>query len=213
MSPQVLSRVCHGPQLPDSTTQNLHNLTFKPALLPNHRRHRVVGADYPGMVPHSGSSVRGTLVSGLNDGDIYRLDIFEGPEYGRFRVTAKLLPAEVEARITKSAIGDGVLAGHVEDHDFTTEMEAETYIWTAPREELHQDEWDFDEFVREKMWRWIGHEAENEGEFEELDGAVAAQADAGPAGDPTRGRGLNGDITWALDHSERESNKVLRSAV
>jgi hypothetical protein len=212
MSPRVLSRVCHGPDLPDSTTRDLHNLTFKPALLPNHRRHRVKSADYPGMVPHASSSVRGTLVAGLNDGDMYRLDIFEGSEYSRQRVTVKLLPAEVEARITKSAIGDGVLAGHVADEEFVTEVPAETYIWTAPREDLQEEEWDFDQFVREKMWRWVGRQAEEEGEFEELDGAVAVQADGTGIEDPTRGRGLNGSISKVLDEKEKQE-EVLRSAV
>jgi hypothetical protein len=38
----------------------------------------VLGVDYPGVVPHSGKSVRGTLVQNLTLKDVDRLDAFEG---------------------------------------------------------------------------------------------------------------------------------------
>ena len=41
----------------------------------------------------------------------------------------------------------------------------ETYIWIAKREELEEREWDFDEFVREKMRRWVGEDKEYDGEL------------------------------------------------
>jgi hypothetical protein len=39
------------------------------------------------------------------------------------------------------------------------EVEAETYIWIAPRSRLEESEWDFVEFIRDKLERWVGKEA------------------------------------------------------
>jgi hypothetical protein len=44
----------------------------------DHERHRVLGVDYPGVVPRQGKSVRGTLVQNLTRADAARLDAFEG---------------------------------------------------------------------------------------------------------------------------------------
>lgn len=89
MAPQVLSRVCHG----SHPSHNLSAFTVQPALLHAHRRHRVKGADYPAILPTSNSSdsVRGTFVTGLTDGDLWRLDIFEGSEYERRKVRCTLI--------------------------------------------------------------------------------------------------------------------------
>lgn len=43
------------------------------------------------------------------------------------------------------------------------EVEAETYVWTADKAGLEDGEWDFGVFVREKMGRWVGASAEDEG--------------------------------------------------
>src|SRR5271170_6703658 len=45
----------------------------------------------PAIVPCTGSSVRGSVVTGLTQGDIYRLDIFEGDQYLRKKVKVKVL--------------------------------------------------------------------------------------------------------------------------
>ena len=98
-------------------------------------------------------SVRGTLVHGLTDGDIWRLDIFEGSEYIRQTVTVYPL-------IT---IGDDLGYGNVEE-----EMgeDVETYVWIAREDHLEETEWDFKDFIRDKMWRWAGKESEKEGEYD-----------------------------------------------
>lgn len=139
MAPAVLHRVIHGTPTPEPWQRDL--LTITPALLPGHVRHRVANADYPAVMPASGStpsstaaSVRGTFVTGLTDGDIWRLDIFEGDEYARRDVRVRLLSGEEEGE----------------------EKVAQTYIWIAGEERLEKEEWDFDEFVREKMGRWVG---------------------------------------------------------
>ena len=149
MAPQVLHRVCHGGSQPDNPIYKAHNLKSYPAILHNHRRHRVKGADYPAIVPHEGSKVRGTYVTGLTAADIWRLDIFEGSEYRRDHVKPRIL----------THIGDEDGKGNVEGE----EVQAETYIWCSSPRGLEAREWDFGEFQREKMRFWVG--AEGEGEY------------------------------------------------
>ncbi|KAF2403046.1 hypothetical protein EJ06DRAFT_528011 [Trichodelitschia bisporula] len=181
MDPDVLHRVCHGPRLPNSTTSN--TLTTRPALLPAHRRRRVRHADYPAVTPNPDSTVCGTLVVGLTDGDMWRLDLFEGGEYSR-------RPVKVRPIIS----GDMDNPWAEADLELGPEVEAETYIWCAPEMDLEDREWDFAEFVALKKVRWVGAGGETGGEYNEVDEAVkAAKAD-----DPTRGRGLNGSISKAL---------------
>jgi len=190
MAPEVLSRVCHG------THQSTRNpdMAVRPAILHSYRRHKVVDADYPAILPHtsSPSSVRGTVVSGLTDGDMWRLDIFEGDEYERRRVKVRAL----------TTVGDESGKGNVEGE----EVECETYVWIAGEELLEDEEWDFGEFVREKMHRWAGIEGEKE--YKEVDEAVR-QAEK----DPTGGRGLNGHIGLAVEASREEAREALTSAV
>lgn len=150
MAPKVLHRVCYGSSNPDPSQASL--LTVCPAILPGYTRHKVRFCDYPAIVPSSnGSAVRGTYVRGLTDGDIWRLDIFEGIQYSRKQVKIKLL----------FAVGDEPGRGSVEGE----EVEVETYIWTAGKEELEESEWEFEKFTREKMKRWIGEDEEYQGEF------------------------------------------------
>jgi hypothetical protein len=147
MAPEVLHRVCHGSPTPQPWQKNL--LTIRPAVLPSYTRHKVRHCDYPAIIPTPSASVRGTLVTGLNDGDIWRLDIFEGSEYIRKKVKVKVLE--------KAGNDHGV--GNVTGE----EVEAETYVWTADRSGLEEGEWDFGVFVKEKMGRWVGANAEDEG--------------------------------------------------
>lgn len=86
--------------------------------------------------------MRGTFVSGLTEGDIWRLDIFEGAEYARRKVRLRVLS------------------------DAGEEFEvAETYVWVAGREKLEGGEWDFEAFRREKMGAWVGGGKEADGGF------------------------------------------------
>ena len=82
-------------------------------------------------------------MTGLTDADLWRLDIFEGDEYERVKVRCRLLV-------------DG-------NDDVGEEVEVETYVWIAGEERLEAQEWDFEEFRREKMKFWAG--SEGEGEF------------------------------------------------
>ncbi|KAI4279203.1 MAG: hypothetical protein LQ337_000438 [Flavoplaca oasis] len=186
MEPQVLYRVCYGTSTPTSFQKSL--LSFRPALLHEHRRHRVLQHDYPAIVPQQCSSVRGTYVHGLTDGDLYRLDIFEGEEYERRRVKINIL--EIEG----NEAGEGNVEGE--------EVDVETYIWVAGKTKLEDREWDFAEFRREKMRNWITSSEE----YDEVDEAVKNHAN-----DPTGGRGLNGSITERLE--AKKEDQVLSSAV
>jgi hypothetical protein len=53
----------------------------------------------------------------------------------------------------------GDLSQKEEDNIEGEEIEAETYIWTAGAHRLEAEEWDFAEFIRDKMKRWVGGEA------------------------------------------------------
>lgn len=149
MEPQVLYRVCYGTSTPTSFQKS--PLTIRPAVLHNHCRHRVLGRDYPAIIPSPNGNVRGAYVRGLTDGDVFRLDIFEGDEYERRKVKVRILDVE----------GDEAGEGNVEGE----EVEVETYVWVAGEQELQDGEWDFGEFKREKMQRWIGRREEYDGEL------------------------------------------------
>lgn len=171
MAPPVLHRVIWGQSTPP-TPAHASLLRIRPAILHSHQRHRVRNADYPAILPtpSATSSVRGTLVEGLTDGDLWRLDIFEGSEYARQKVCVRVLEQEEES-------GGGI--GNVSQVERANiegeEVDAESYIWIAGAGALESEEWDFAEFVRDKMSRWVGREA--------------AETDEGFAGRPS----INGD--------------------
>lgn len=195
MAPQVLHRVCHGSMNPSNPLYATHTLTIRPAILHSFRRHRVKNADYPAIIPRSDSTVRGALVTGLRDTDIFRLDTFEGDEYRRDVVQAKVL----------TAVGDEKGEGNKEGES----VEAETYVWVVGEQRLEDAEWDFAEFQRKKLRRWIGREGQ--GEFAEVDAAVAAAG----VEDGTGGRGVNGHIGSALleEEQRRREEELLANAV
>jgi len=214
MAPAVLFRVCHGNSKPAQVLVDLINI--RPAVLHGHERRRVVGMDYPGMIPSSpSSSVRGTVVTGLTDGDIWRLDIFEGSEYTRQKVKVRVLEKTGDART-----GDGNVEGE--------ELEAETYIWTASGAKLENREWDFAEFQSEKMRYWVSEEGTGEyagresflgllkpcsslmiaNPETEVDEAVRDRKNDG-----TGGRGMDSAIAKVLEQDSQRGKEILGSAV
>lgn len=82
---------------------------------------------------------------------MWRLDVFEGGEYERRGVRVSV-DVDVEEEGEGGEGSSSVTAA-------VQEREAETYIWVAGAHRLDPDEWDFDEFVREKMERWVGRDA------------------------------------------------------
>ncbi|GAD96851.1 disease resistance protein Aig2, putative [Paecilomyces variotii No. 5] len=169
MAPQILHRVCHGRPDPEPWQKNM--LTIRPAILHGYRRHRVRGADYPGIIPGSddasssnNSSVLGTVVSGLTDGDIYRLDLFEGDEYVKKPVKVRVLrsASSVRGRKEESTAkkGDEHLRDMLDKAEAELvgegeEVDATVYVWAAGEGRLESGEWDFESFKRDKMSWWV----------------------------------------------------------
>ncbi|KAF1847721.1 uncharacterized protein K460DRAFT_352810 [Cucurbitaria berberidis CBS 394.84] len=209
MAPPVLHRVIWGSSTPP-TPAHASLLHVRPAILHAHQRHKVKHADYPAILPtNAAATVRGTLVEGLTDGDIWRLDIFEGSEYERRRVKVRVLHGgQGQSRGEEEEQGMGSLTQNEQDNVEGEQVEAETYIWIAGAHRLESEEWDFAEFVREKMKRWVGREAaETDEGFQEVDDAVAALQD------PTGGRGTNGTISQQLNRAGESEETLLKSAV
>ena len=156
MAPPVLFRVLYS--TPTPTAQQVWRLESYPALLPGYQRHKVRYADYP-AIRHAPStcSVRGTIVSGLSERDMKRLDTFEGSEYIRVKVTCRKLEKK-----------EDVKGGEEEEHPYGNlggmvlgeNVEAEVYVWVGGRDNLEEGEWDFQHFVKEKMSRWVGGKRE-----------------------------------------------------
>lgn len=100
----------------------------------------------PASSSSSSSSVRGTYVRGLTDGDIRRLDIYEGDEYVRKMVKIRTL-AQV-------GDDDDAVMGIVEE-EAAEEVETETYLWIAGEDALEESDWDFAAFKRDKLRNWL----------------------------------------------------------
>ena len=225
MAPPVLHRVIHGTSRPSA--EEASRTTFTPALLQEFRRHRVAGCDYPAIRPHAGSTVRGSLVSGLEAIDLMRLDIFEGDQYDRRDVKVRVLKGVgLEESMSEHSNGRGGEVTKQEDAQQGEEVETETYIFREVYwDDLETEEWDFEEFKREKMMFWMGetgwsggeHDGTGDGDMEngveidsgfaDVDRAVAEGKVGGSPGvkqenakvkDPTGGRGLNGSISKQL---------------
>lgn len=74
------------------------------------------------------------------------------------------------------------MLGGTDGAEEVEEAEAEAYVWAEGMEQLEDGEWDFEDFVREKMGRWIGRE-----EYADVDEAVERLR---MGEDPTGGRGM-----------------------
>ncbi|KAI1847279.1 hypothetical protein JX265_013540 [Neoarthrinium moseri] len=138
MAAEVFFTVCYRNSTTDTKLlKSLHN--FHPALLHGYCRRRVKAADYPGITPDAAHEVRGMLVTGLTDANMWHLDVFEGDEYTREKVKVRLL----------SKVGDDQGAGNIEGQ----EVETEVYVFKYPAH-LEDREWDFHEFRTQKMKNW-----------------------------------------------------------
>ena len=146
MAPEVFYSVCYGSSDPPDAFKSLHTLT--PAVLHGYCRHRVKGADYPGVIAEEGHSVRGVFATGLTDANMDKLDRFEGSEYKRENVKVKLL----EKIDGEDVEGD--------------EKDVIAYVFLYP-EFLERVEWDFAEFRRDKLKQWArGDWQDEQGEEE-----------------------------------------------
>ncbi|KAK7414716.1 hypothetical protein QQX98_006484 [Neonectria punicea] len=140
MAPEVFFSICYGEQNPPQAIKDMH--TFTPARLDGYCRHRVQGADYPGIVPEKGQTVLGIYATGLTDANIYNLDCFEGSQYDKKIVEVKVLPQDA------SSTSGGL------------QKKALVYVFNQP-DFLEKREWNFDEFRQEKMTNWIRGEMDD----------------------------------------------------
>ncbi|KAI1814798.1 AIG2-like family-domain-containing protein [Poronia punctata] len=138
MAPEVFFTVCYRGATNDvGLLRSLHK--FQPAILHGYCRRRVMQADYPGIVADPDHEVRGMIVTGLTDANMYHLDQFEGREYVRKEVKARIL----------TKVGDDKGVGNVEGE----EVECEVYVF-LDKTALEDREWDFEEFRTQKMKHW-----------------------------------------------------------
>ena len=138
MATPILYRVLYGTVTPELWQKG--SLRIRSALLPEFCRYRIRYVDYPGIVPEPGKMVRGTYVEGLTQGDVWRLDIFEGAEYARVKVKVRILDDQ------------GV--------ETDEELETETYVFIDGNDRLEGKEWDFQQFLKEKLSRWTSDSKE-----------------------------------------------------
>jgi len=195
MAPEVLHRVCYGSNFAadPAKVKLAATLIIKPAILHEYCRHQVEMADYPGIIPEKGHTVRGTYVTGLTDGNIRNLDRFEGSEYDRREVSVALLKLDSEHNLVEK-----------------DEVQTETYVFTGGADRLKKEEWDYAVFRKKKMHRW----ADKSEEYAEVDEAADGH-------DPTGGRGIHSDTFSELEEGdaedegldEDEAKEVLQSAV
>ncbi|PPR00792.1 hypothetical protein CVT24_000757 [Panaeolus cyanescens] len=161
MHPRILQRVIKN--------DGVH-LECCPAVLTDFTRHKVKGADYPGLIPYSKGktlfdhpltteekSVRGTVVKGLTEADLEALDRFEGDEYIRRPVQAHLLGPFVDVSTHGTRFND-LIPTHPpplpENVDTSTQtLEVETYIY-CDETNLEADLWSFEDFVKNNAWKW-----------------------------------------------------------
>jgi hypothetical protein len=150
MVPEILYRVCYGTHdlsIDKHKAKLAASLSIKPAILHDYCRHRVERADYPGIVAEKGHTVRGTYVTGLTEHDIVNLDMFEGSEYRKRKVKVVLLKP----------------GSHNDLVETGGEVQTETYVFTGGYHRLEKEEWDFEEFRKEKLHRWVDQSVEYEG--------------------------------------------------
>lgn len=170
MVPAILHRIIHGSSTPEPWQKAL--LTTRPALLPGYRRYRVQNADYPAILPYTppeASSVLGVVVTGLTEGDVLRLDVFEGTMYEKRAVKVRVPKSSSSSSSSSSkddnneddkSLQKGLdQAAHLtgkQEEDEMEEVEATTYVWTDPEQDLDMGaEWDFESFKRDKLTWWI----------------------------------------------------------
>jgi gamma-glutamylcyclotransferase (GGCT)/AIG2-like uncharacterized protein YtfP len=137
MAPEVFFTVCYGTKDVGPNVAKRHS--FRPAILHGYCRRRVQYADYPGIVADAEHVVRGNLVTGLSAANLQLLDFFEGSEYVRKTLPVRLL----------SQVGDDKGVGNVEGEQCT----AYVYVYLK-RHQLETNEWDFEEFRRDKLQKW-----------------------------------------------------------
>ncbi|KAF8339718.1 uncharacterized protein EI90DRAFT_2966890 [Cantharellus anzutake] len=151
------------------------HLQVAPAVLLEHTRHQVKNVDYPAVVAYEQSrslfdreltqderSVRGTLVNGLTPQDVTSLDLFEGDEYKSEKVQVHILAPPSPMSLASTT--------HLLSHStpmpdpLPEPVPCFVYIWIYPLSRLEPILWSYDEFVKEKIHRWLHSEPVGDGD-------------------------------------------------
>ncbi|KAF8753271.1 PLP-dependent transferase [Rhizoctonia solani] len=158
MHPAVLKRVMGN---------DASHLQAAPAVLLSFTRHHVRNCDYPAIVPYNVGAVllkrelnrdekcvRGVIISGLRPEDVACLDVFEGDEYNRVRVEAHpIVPlAAISSNLTQTLLS----ASSDLPIELPPALKVETYVWAVETSRLEPVIWEYDTFVKEKLWKWAG---------------------------------------------------------
>ncbi|CAE6409609.1 unnamed protein product [Rhizoctonia solani] len=136
--------------------------------------------DYPAIVPYNVGAVllkreltrdekcvRGVIISGLRPEDVACLDIFEGDEYNRVQVDAHpIVPlAPISSTLTQTLLS----ASSSLPAELPLALKVETYVWAVETSRLEPVIWEYDTFVKEKLWKWAGSGADGNDYYEEVD--------------------------------------------
>ncbi|CCO29651.1 putative aminotransferase C660.12c [Rhizoctonia solani AG-1 IB] len=171
MHPAVLKRVIGN---------DASHLQAAPAVLMSFTRHHVRSCDYPAIVPYNVGTVllkrelnrdekcvRGVIISGLRPEDIACLDVFEGDEYNRVRVDAHpIVPlAPISPTLTQTLLS----ASSSLPVELPSALKVETYVWAVETSRLEPVIWEYNTFVKEKLWKWAGSAADGNEYYEEVD--------------------------------------------
>ncbi|KAI1177130.1 hypothetical protein F4777DRAFT_577415 [Nemania sp. FL0916] len=138
MIPEILYTVCYADKHVSPEISQLH--TFEPAVLHGYSRRRRLGNDTPAIIEDSDHQVSGTLVTGLTDTLMLKLDYFEGREYYRKSVKVKLLAPRSSSDKSRQFAE-------------TDEITAEVYVF-LDKSKLEEEEWDLEEFYRDRLQAW-----------------------------------------------------------
>jgi len=130
MAPEILSSVLVGNTSQSSDSADFQLPIYQPATLANYTRLAVKGATFPAIIPAEDESVKGCVIYLENIEQLESLDAFENGLYTRELV--ELFVGE-EKRPRK---------GYV-------------YVWAGKRNELKNEPWDYDSWVKKHMPRWM----------------------------------------------------------
>lgn len=169
--PSILAKVIASPGT---------HISVQPAILEDYVLHHVKKEDYPGLVSVEGSSqvmnkhdrpladsqesslVRGTIVRGLKESDVARLDAFEGDEYRRISVNVRpdtqVMAIRNDSRPRDESIAQilsSLTSERVRELRTGTSEPANVYSWNAPLSLLEPEIWTFERFTASgKDRRW-----------------------------------------------------------
>lgn len=148
---------------------------MKPALLPGHRRHPVVGQVYPGMIsndvtsealePREAGGVRGMLLTGIRPHELERFDWFEDVDNGIYKRVSVNILAPSDSKAVKANTDDRIMApsdqmvftnssdarADTSDIKDWEEVQTSAYIISTPSELDMTKCWSYERFRGESL--------------------------------------------------------------